>query len=89
MKVGIFNPDEGAYRQIFKRVCKQLGIFFDQDSYQHLIDRWYRQNNRSYQAVHPRDILTILRALCTYEDKPVFLSTQLLDEACEIYFVKR
>ena len=88
MKVGVFNPDEGAFRQIFKRVCAQLGIFFDQDSYQHLIDRWYRQSSRPYQAVHPRDILTILLALCTYEDKPIFLSKELLDEACEIYFVK-
>ncbi|NJD59726.1 MAG: ATP-binding protein [Anaerolineae bacterium] len=88
MKVGIFTPDEASYKQIFKRVCKQLGIYFDQESYQHLIDRWYHQSDRPYQAVHPRDILTILRALCVYEEKAIYLSPELIDEACEIYFVK-
>jgi predicted ATPase with chaperone activity len=88
MKVGIFNPDEANYKKIFKNVCQRLGITFEINSYEHLIDRWYRKDNRPFQAVHPRDLLTIVCALCNYVGKPVYLNSDLIDEACEIYFVK-
>ncbi len=88
MKVGVFTPDESSYRQIFQRVCRLMHIHFDESSFAHLIDRWYRKDDRAFQAVHPRDILTILRALCSYEGRENFLTPQLIDEACEMYFVK-
>lgn len=88
MKIGIFTPDEPSYKQIFKRVCQQQGISFEINSYEHLIDHWYKKDNRPFQAVHPRDILTIVRALCTYENKQIYLTPELINEACEIYFVR-
>jgi predicted ATPase with chaperone activity len=88
MKVGIFNPSEADFKQIFKRVCQQLGISYDVTSYEHLIMQWYRKDGRAFQSVHPRDILTIVRALCSYEGRQIYLTPDLIDEACEIYFVK-
>jgi predicted ATPase with chaperone activity len=88
MKVGIFNPDETNYKVIFQRVCQQMGIRFEESSYSHLLEKWYRNDNRQFQAVHPRDILTIVRALCNYDDREIHLTQELIDEACEIYFVK-
>jgi predicted ATPase with chaperone activity len=88
MKVGIFNPDEPSFKRIFQRVCKQIGIYFDEISYGHMIEKWYRNDNRQFQAVHPRDLLTILKALCNYDNSPILLTPELIDEACEIYFVK-
>jgi predicted ATPase with chaperone activity len=88
MKVGIFEPDENNYKLIFQRVCEQLGVYFDDESYNHLLEQWYQDDHRVFQAVHPRDILTIIRALCNYDDNAIHLTKQLIDEACEIYFVK-
>jgi predicted ATPase with chaperone activity len=88
MKVGVFNPDEHNFKQIFQRVCQQLGIHFEESSFSHLIDKWYRNDKREFQAVHPRDMLTIVRALCNYEDREIRLTQDLIDESCEIYFVK-
>jgi len=88
MKVGIFNPDEPNYKRIFQKVCQQKGINFDESSYTHLIEKWYRDDNRSFQAVHPRDLLTIVSALCFYDGNVINLTQELIDEACEIYFVK-
>ena len=88
MKVGIFTPDEPSYKRIFQRVCNQISIYFDEISYSHLIEKWYRNDNRQFQAVHPRDLLNIIKALCNYDNSPVLLTTDLVDEACEIYFVK-
>jgi predicted ATPase with chaperone activity len=88
MKVGIFNPDDNDFKNIFVRVCQQKGIYFDETSFKHLLEKWYRNDNRQFQAVHPRDILTILSALCNYDDRAIHLSPELIDEACEIYFVR-
>jgi predicted ATPase with chaperone activity len=88
MKVGIFNPDEPSYKQIFQRVCQQTGIYYDESSYNHLIDKWYRNDGRQFQAVQPRDLLAIVKALCTYDDREIQITDELIDEACEIYFVK-
>jgi predicted ATPase with chaperone activity len=88
MKVGIFNPDESNFKRIYQRVCQQMGIYFDEGSYEHLIEKWYLNDKRQFQAVHPRDLLTIAKALCDYEEKEVHLTPELIDEACEIYFVK-
>ena len=89
MKVGVFTPDEADYKRIFHRVCQQTGVFFDESSYQHLIEKWYRNTNRQLQAVHPRDLLTIVQALCNYENSEIHLTQELIDQACEMYFVKK
>jgi predicted ATPase with chaperone activity len=88
MKIGIFDPDDKIFKRIFKRVCEQFHIDFNESSFQHLLEKWYREDKRQYQAVHPRDILTIIKALCDYEGQKPHLSNELVDEACEIYFVK-
>jgi hypothetical protein len=88
MKVGVFSPDEPRYQQIYQRVCQQLGLAFDPITYQYLVDNWYTQTQRPFQAVHPRDLLQIIQAICAYEKIPFQVRTDLLDEACEIYFVK-
>ena len=89
MKVGVYNPDETIYRQIFKQVCQETDIYFDDASYRHLIEKWYLNDKRDFQAVHPRDILTILKALCNYANQDIHLTDELIDEACSIYFVKQ
>lgn len=88
MKVGIFNPDEATYKRIFQHVCQQFNIIFDVTSYDHLIDKWYREDTRPLQAVHPRDILSIVNAICYYDKSLIRITPDLLDQACEIYFLK-
>ncbi len=88
MKVGITNPDEASYRLIFQRACQQSGVVFDEQSYTHLVDRWYHADGRPFQGVHPRDLIAIILALCNYEGREIYLTDELIDEACEIYFVR-
>ncbi len=88
MKVGISTPDEPSFKQIFKQACQNASIYFDEVSYKHLVEKWYLRDGRSFQGVHPRDILAIILALCNYESQDIHLTNELIDEACEIYFVK-
>jgi hypothetical protein len=87
MKVQIESPDEQLFFKIFIAACQRMGIQPDKDSYVHLVQEWYRKPRRTLQAVHPRDLLKIVRSLCEYENKPVRLTPQLIDDACKSYFV--
>jgi len=88
VKVAVTRPDERMFYQIFTGVCEQLNLPFDRDSFVHLLQHWYREPQRKLQAVHPRDILNIVAAMCEYEGQPRHLTPELIDDACESYFVK-
>jgi predicted ATPase with chaperone activity len=88
IKVEVEPPDEPRYQKIFRMVCDQMGISFDDEAYQYLLKKWYKDANRSLQSVHPRDILRITKALCEYANEPFHMSPSLLDEACLSYFVE-
>jgi predicted ATPase with chaperone activity len=88
MKVEVCPPDEKLYFQIFVMVAKQMNIAFNKDAFLYLLQRWYRDTGRRMQAVHPRDILRIITALCEYEGSQPRLTPELIDEACRSYFVE-
>lgn len=87
IKVEVAPPDDRHYFQIFNLVCKEMNIDFDRGTFAYLLQNWYMKNGRTMQAVHPRDIMRTLTAICEYENQPPKLTPQLLDEACSIYFV--
>jgi predicted ATPase with chaperone activity len=87
IKVEVGAPDEKIYYQIFNLMCKNYGIPFNKDTFVYLIQKWYRQSGRSLQAVHPRDLLKTIVAICDYEGITPQLTCDLIDEACLTYFV--
>ncbi|GAB4550922.1 MAG: AAA family ATPase [Anaerolineae bacterium] len=87
MKVQVESPDLNMFHQIFTTMCTKLNVPFNLESFRYLIEEWYKKPRRPLQAVHPRDLLKIVKALCEYEGKPVTLTPQLLDDACKAYFV--
>lgn len=88
MKVGVFSPDEKLYLEIFVKMTKELGLTFNKETFLHLLTKWYRENGRRLQAVHPRDLLNIIVEICEYEGTPARLTPELMDEACRSYFVE-
>lgn len=87
MKVEVGSPDEKLFYQIFFQICKQFNIPFDREAFMYLVQRWYIQSGRVMQSVHPRDILRSVQAICEYDNIPLKLTPELIDEACRIYFV--
>jgi len=87
VKVEVAAPDEKLFYQIFVIMCKQFNISFERDAFVYLLQTWYRQNGRPMQAVHPRDILRTIQALCEYEGIQPKMTQELIDDACHMYFV--
>jgi SpoVK/Ycf46/Vps4 family AAA+-type ATPase len=88
VKVEVTRPDEKLFYRLFVAMCQQLNLPFDKDVFVHLLREWYHKTGREFQAVHPRDILKGVVALCEYEGIPNQLTVELIDEACRNYFVK-
>lgn len=88
MKVEVGGPTEKLFYQIFVEACKSFNIPFDKKSFVHLLQKWYRAPNRVMQAVHPRDIVKTVISICNYDSSPPCLTPELIDEACESYFVE-
>ena len=87
MKVEVSSPDEKMFYQIFAQMCQSLQVPFDRNGFVYLLQKWYREARRPMQAVHPRDILKTLLAICDYAGIPPQMTPDLLDEACSCYFV--
>jgi SpoVK/Ycf46/Vps4 family AAA+-type ATPase len=87
MKVEVTSPDEKMYYQILAQMCQSLKVPFDRNGFLHLLQKWYRESGRPMQAVHPRDILRTLLAICDYAGIPPQMTPELLDESCSCYFV--
>ena len=89
IKVGVFGPDEKMFYQIFSNQAQALGFpDVDRDSFLYLLNEWYRKTGKPLQSVHPRDVLKTVRLICEYAGDPVRMSPELIEEACNNYFVK-
>ncbi len=86
-KIHVTNPSIEVYREIFRRQCEQLGVPFDQNGLVYLLREYYVKPKRELRSVHPRDILRTLVGIARYHNMPPVLSQQLIDRACQTYFV--
>lgn len=87
-KVNIGNPTIDHYREIFRRQCDSLKVPFDQNGLVYLLREYYVKPKRELRSCHPRDILRTLIGIARYLDEPAILSTELIDRACNTYFVE-
>lgn len=87
-KVYVGSPTLEEYREIFKRACKYKGIPYDEEILAYLLKEHYLKNRRELRACHPRDILDELVDIARFLGVPPILTKDLVDRACEVYFVE-
>jgi predicted ATPase with chaperone activity len=87
-KIEIKDPSWDEYRQIFHRVCEAKGVPYDDRGLAYLIQEHYLKPGRPVRACHPRDIVDQLADIARYLNVPATLSQDLIDRACEAYFVE-
>lgn len=87
-KIEIRDPSFEEYREIFKRVCAHKGVPYDDKALAYLLEEHYIKPKVPLRACHPRDLIDQLIDIARYQNKPPVLSRDLIDQACEAYFVE-
>ena len=86
-KIEITSPSFESYREIFKRVCKERGVLYDEQVFRYLLQEYYVKRNQKLRASHPRDILDQLTDIADYLGVKPKLTKEMIDQAAESYFV--
>jgi predicted ATPase with chaperone activity len=86
-KVFVRSPTPEQYREIFRRMCRQRSVEYVDAAVSYLLQRHYGQRGIPLRACHPRDLLDQIIDTARYLNIPAVMSKQLLDIACESYFV--
>jgi predicted ATPase with chaperone activity len=87
-KIEVPNPSPAEFRAIFQLVCKNKHIPYSDDGLRHLIQEHYMKAGRDLRACHPRDLIDQILDEAKYRHIEPSMSKELIDRACEAYFVK-
>jgi predicted ATPase with chaperone activity len=87
-KIQVTDPSWDEYRQIFQRMCKARGVPYDDQGLAYLIQEHYLKHDRAKRACHPRDLIDQLIDTARYLNVPPTMSKDLIDRACQAYFVE-
>ena len=88
-KIAIDDPTVEQFTSIFEMSCKARRLKFHQVMGAYLHRRHYRPARRPLRACHPRDLLDQVTSLCRYRGIEPAITRELLDAACDAYFVGR
>jgi hypothetical protein len=88
-KFEIIDPTESQWREIWKIMCRVYKVMYDDRALDYLLAKWYKPDARPLRMCQPRDILLQAMAIAKYNMEGVALSADLLDAACETYFISK
>ena len=86
-KVHVPDPTVDEYKEIWRRNCVDNNLRMDEGLVDKLLETHYTAKGRALHGTHPRDLLNHVIHAALYLGKPVELNAELLELACETYFV--
>ena len=87
-KIEVGNPTPPEYREIMRRICMARSVPYSDDGLRYLIQEHYLKIRRDLRACHPRDLCDQILDEAKYRSVAPTMSKELIDHACEAYFVK-
>ena len=85
-KIEVPNPSLKNFVKLFEIMCKIYKFEWRPEMIKRLIEKHYLPTKRPFRNCHPRDLLLQVKNYCLYLKKPIELSDEALDFACENYF---
>ena len=85
-KIEVIDPTEEEFRNLFAEMAAKLGFEYCRGPVDHLIDVHYKRPGRPMRFCQPRDLLLQVSNYCTFHNRPLALTNESLDLACENYF---
>jgi DNA-binding PadR family transcriptional regulator len=86
-KIPIADPSLDEYTAIFEMNCRRRELKFHKVMVAYLQRRYYGPQNRPLRACHPRDLIDQVIALSRYRGVTPKITREMIDKACETYFV--
>jgi hypothetical protein len=86
-KIAVEDPTLDQFSRIFEMNCRARELRFHQVMVAYLQRRHYGPMRRPMRACHPRDLLDHVTAMCRYRGIEPVITRELLDAACNAYFV--
>jgi hypothetical protein len=87
-KIKIDHPSEREFESIFRMICHDHDVEFNEDCFRYLLDNYYRKQNIKLNACHPRDIVEQIIVNARYYRHPPRLSKEAIHDAWTNYFVE-
>lgn len=85
-KIEVPDPSEEEFRKLFEIMAPIVGLPYEQEAVDYLIDTHYKPVGRAYRCCQPRDLLLQIRNYCHYLDTPPLMCKEFFDYAVENYF---
>ena len=85
-KIEVIDPTEEEFRNLFAATAVKLGFEYRQEPVDYLIDVHFKRASRPFRFCQPRDLLLQVRNYCTFCNRPLELTDESFDLACENYF---
>src|SRR4030095_4631714 len=86
-KIAIQDPSIEDFTRILELNCRRRDVLCHRVMAAYLQRRHYLPTNRPLRACHPRDLLDQITALCRYRGIEPVLNREMLDAACDAYFL--
>jgi predicted ATPase with chaperone activity len=87
-KIHIADPTWEEFREIFKREAARRSVPYSEEGLRYIVMEYYVRPKRRPRSVHPRDILDELVDIARFAGIPPTFSKNLIDQACQAYFLK-
>jgi SpoVK/Ycf46/Vps4 family AAA+-type ATPase len=86
-KIFAESPTVQDFKQIFARCCRDLGATAEPGLVEDVLADYYRPRNIPLRGCQPRDLIKQALSLASYLGRPPHLTRDLLEAACNSYFV--
>lgn len=84
-KIHVDAVDKFDYERIFRAVCDEYGVRFNEEAFAHLLDV-HRQTKRPTYACYPRDLVSQVKDYSAYRGNEATLTPKMIDWAWHSYF---
>ncbi|MFZ0052097.1 MAG: hypothetical protein WAK96_09990 [Desulfobaccales bacterium] len=87
-KIFMGDPTTPQYLEIFRRVCEQYEVAFDEKAVKQIMERYYGEGGRPIRSCHPRDLVEKVLDRAKFWRRAPELTFKELELAGSTYFVK-
>lgn len=85
-KIRVGPLDEAEYDMVFRGVCRDYGVPFDQSAFDYLVNEHHKKDGKPLLACYPRDIVGQIKDFALYRGMQPELTQDSLDWAWANYF---